>query len=67
MVRYSFLVGLFHPLLHAGLSRRTLPHGRGSVRHFYSAPLRAEATEILKRCRAAVRKMAETTEILKLL
>ncbi len=23
MVRYSFLVGLFHPLLHAGLSRRT--------------------------------------------
>jgi hypothetical protein len=22
MVRYSFLVGLFHPLLHAGLSRR---------------------------------------------
>ena len=29
MVRYSFLVGLFHPLLHAGLSRRfrslTLP------------------------------------------
>ena len=23
MVRYSFLVRLFHPLLHAGLSRRT--------------------------------------------
>jgi len=23
VVRYSFLVGLFHPLLHAGLSRRT--------------------------------------------
>ena len=23
MVRYSFLVGLFHSLLHAGLSRRT--------------------------------------------
>ena len=22
MVRYSFLVGLFHPRLHAGLSRR---------------------------------------------
>jgi hypothetical protein len=22
MGRYSFLVGLFHPLLHAGLSRR---------------------------------------------
>jgi hypothetical protein len=32
MVRYSFLVGLFHPLLQAGLSRRTLPYGRGSVR-----------------------------------
>ena len=24
MVRYSFLVRLFHPLLHAGLSRRIL-------------------------------------------
>ncbi len=31
MVRYSFLVGLFHPRLHAGLSRRTLPVGHGSV------------------------------------
>src|SRR6202165_4472915 len=32
MVRYSFLVGLFHPRLHAGLSRRLrmLTHG-GSV------------------------------------
>ena len=29
MVRYSFLVGLFHPLLHAGLSRRTLAYARG--------------------------------------
>ena len=31
MVRYSFLVGLFHPLLHTGLSRRlpflTVGHG----------------------------------------
>src|SRR3981081_1195441 len=29
MVRYSFLVGLFHPRLHAGLSRRLrmLTHG----------------------------------------
>src|SRR5262245_13786234 len=26
MVRYSFLVRLFHPLLHAGLSRRILDH-----------------------------------------
>ena len=26
MVRYSFLVRLFHPLLHAGLSRRILNH-----------------------------------------
>ena len=26
MVRYSFLVRLFHPLLHAGLSRRLLDH-----------------------------------------
>jgi hypothetical protein len=25
MVRYTFLVRLFHPLLHAGLSRRTKP------------------------------------------
>src|ERR1700694_2738011 len=34
MVRYSFLVGLFHPRLHAGLSRRLrmLTHG-GSVAH----------------------------------
>src|ERR1700694_3940127 len=33
MVRYSFLVGLFHPRLHAGLSRRLrmLTHG-GSVK-----------------------------------
>jgi len=31
MVRYSFLVGLFHPRLHAGLSRRLRSlHGRGS-------------------------------------
>jgi hypothetical protein len=29
MVRYSFLVGLFHPQLHAGLSRR-LRRGRDS-------------------------------------
>ena len=29
MVRYSFLVGLFHPRLHAGLSRRTLAYARG--------------------------------------
>src|ERR1700684_152262 len=29
MVRYSFLVGLFHPRLHAGLSRR-LRRGRDS-------------------------------------
>jgi hypothetical protein len=26
MVRYSFLVRLSHPLLHAGLSRRILDH-----------------------------------------
>src|SRR6266700_827642 len=26
MVRYSFLVGLFHPRLHAGLSRRLRKH-----------------------------------------
>jgi len=26
MVRYSFLVRLSHPLLHAGLSRRLLEH-----------------------------------------
>jgi len=26
MVRYSFLVRLFHPLLHAGLSRRIPDH-----------------------------------------
>jgi hypothetical protein len=26
MVRYSFLVRLFHPLLHAGLSRRIFDH-----------------------------------------
>src|SRR6516225_4304742 len=26
MVRYSFLVGLFHPRLHAGLSRRLRSH-----------------------------------------
>ena len=31
MACYSFLVGLFHPRLHAGLSRRTLPAGRGPV------------------------------------
>ena len=39
MVRYSFLVGLFHPRLHAGLSRRLrmLTHG-GSV-----APVRTRA------------------------
>src|SRR5580704_15934167 len=33
MVRYSFLVGLSHPRLHAGLSRRLrLLNERGSVR-----------------------------------
>src|ERR1700687_738713 len=32
MVRYSFLVGLFHPRLHAGLSRRLrMPTHGGSV------------------------------------
>jgi hypothetical protein len=31
-VRYSFLVGIFHPRLHAGLSRTlALPCGRGSA------------------------------------
>jgi hypothetical protein len=33
MVRYSFLVRLFHPLLHAGLSRRILDHPVRSVQH----------------------------------
>src|SRR5271154_4004593 len=33
MVRYSFLVGLFHPRLHAGLSRRlrSVPHMLGGT------------------------------------
>jgi hypothetical protein len=33
MVRYSFLVRLFHPLLHAGLSRRILDHLIRSEQH----------------------------------
>src|SRR5262245_854446 len=33
MVRYSFLVRLFHPLLHAGLSRRILDHLVRSRQH----------------------------------
>ena len=33
MVRYSFLVRLFHPLLHAGLSRRILDHSIRPVKH----------------------------------
>ena len=33
MVRYSFLVRLFHPLLHAGLSRRILDHPIRSRQH----------------------------------
>src|SRR5438270_5975620 len=33
MVRYSFLVGLFHPRLHAGfIPTIALPNGRGSAR-----------------------------------
>jgi len=32
MDRYSFPVGLFHPLQHAGLSRRTTPFGRARSR-----------------------------------
>jgi len=37
MVRYSFLVRLSHPLLHAGLSRRIFDH---LVRPALRAPLR---------------------------
>src|SRR5215510_12307631 len=33
MVRYSFLVRLSHPLLHAGLSRRLLDHPIGPYEH----------------------------------
>src|SRR5262245_27575951 len=33
MVRYSFLVRLSHPLLHAGLSRRLLDHPIRSCQH----------------------------------
>ena len=33
MVRYSFLVRLSHPLLHAGLSRRILDHLIRPVQH----------------------------------
>jgi hypothetical protein len=33
MVRYSFLVRLSHPLLHAGLSRRILDHLVRSPKH----------------------------------
>ena len=33
MVRYSFLVRLFHPLLHAGLSRRILDHLIRPIQH----------------------------------
>ena len=33
MVRYSFLVRLFHPLLHAGLSRRVPDHFIRSHQH----------------------------------
>ena len=47
MVRYSFLVRLSHPLLHAGLSRRLLDHlirrystVRGIVRPICLAALR---------------------------
>src|SRR5689334_4423630 len=33
MVRYSFLVGLFHPQLHAGLSRRLRSHTIAARKH----------------------------------
>jgi len=35
MVRYSFLVRLSHPLLHAGLSRRLLDHLIRSRKHVW--------------------------------
>src|ERR1035438_6165633 len=31
VVRYTFLVRIFHPLLHAGLARRTYKHGVKSM------------------------------------
>src|SRR5215471_18723506 len=38
MVRYSFLVRLSHPLLHAGLSRRILDYPIRSAPLSYAAP-----------------------------
>src|SRR5205085_7442354 len=41
MVRYSFLVGLFHPRLHAGLSRRLRSLAVAARKHLQRDSLRA--------------------------
>ncbi len=44
MVRYSFLVGLFHPRLHAGLSRRSHLLTRAALLPFLSRDRKGVAT-----------------------
>ena len=47
MVRYSFLVRLFHPLLHAGLSRRILDHLVCLIQHRLEFLVRSGDTELV--------------------
>lgn len=46
MVRYSFPVGLFHPLQHAGLSRRSFPFAHSRERmEMFERPSHAEPVD----------------------
>ena len=53
MVRYSFLVGLFHPRLHAGLCRRLrmLTHGGSDPISMFYQELSERCTSFRERAR----------------
>jgi len=65
MVRYSFLVGLFHPRLHAGLSRRLRLLTRAAPKCVFvlAATYRAATVTLLAGTPARFPPLAGSTEL----